>query len=70
MIATLTPTTTAHTDTQTIEFISPTALRCHCQEYRVNHFCLHLVYYMVAKIQAFRAQQYSAQAKEEMHYGK
>lgn len=52
----LTPTASANTDTdaRTLEFITPNALRCHCAEYHMNRFCLHLVYYTAAKIQAFR----------------
>jgi len=37
---------------RTIEFVTPNALRCHCPEYRVNGFCVHLVYYTAAKIAA------------------
>jgi|GEM_PF-3971278 len=61
MLATLTPTASAsvntdsHTEPRTLEFVTPTALRCACVEYRTNHFCLHLVYFTAAKIQAFRA---------------
>ncbi|OQY87274.1 MAG: hypothetical protein B6D41_11870 [Chloroflexi bacterium UTCFX4] len=58
MLATLTPTERVNpntaTDARTIEFITPNALRCHCQEYRTNHFCLHLVFYAAAKIRAFQ----------------
>lgn len=42
------------TETRTLEFISPNVLRCHCAEYRANHFCLHLVYFTAAKIRAFQ----------------
>ena len=41
-------------ETETIQTVSPTALRCACREFAVNHFCAHLVYYTVAKIQAHR----------------
>ncbi len=53
MLNTLThnPSGNTMTDAHTLEFINPTALRCHCPEYRVNRFCTHLVYYTVAKIQ-------------------
>jgi len=51
MIATLAPSVNPNTEPRTVEFITPTALRCHCAEYRTNHFCLHLVYYTAAKIQ-------------------
>lgn len=39
-----------HTEPPTLEFVTPTAVRCHCQEYAVNGFCAHLVHYMAAKI--------------------
>lgn len=54
----LTPTASVNTqtETRTLEFITPNALRCHCQEYRRNHFCSHMVFYMVAKIHAFHEQ--------------
>lgn len=52
MIATLTPSVKPTTEPRTLEFITPNALRCHCQEYRTNHFCLHLVYFAAAKIAA------------------
>ena len=39
-----------------IQFVSVTALRCACQEFAVNGFCEHLVYYAVAKIQAHRGE--------------
>ncbi len=56
MLATLTPTERVNPnidpEPRTIEFITPNALRCHCQEYRTNHFCLHLVYFAAAKIAA------------------
>ncbi len=58
MIAQLTPdqTLAASPDTTagTIQAASATAVKCACQEFRVNGFCEHLVYYAVAKIQAQR----------------
>ena len=59
----------AKTQPQTIQVITPTALRCACDEYRVNRFCAHMVYYTVAKIEAFcekRTPNADAQRKEVM----
>jgi hypothetical protein len=49
-----TPRVTEIPDARTLELVTPNALRCHCAEYRTNHFCLHLVYYTAAKIHAFQ----------------
>ena len=49
-------TATTHAQTETIQTVSPTALRCACRELAVNHYCEHLVYYTVAKIQAHRGE--------------
>lgn len=59
MLATLTHTHTdaANISAETIQVVTPTALRCACEEYRVNRFCAHLVYYTAAKILAFVEQQ-------------
>lgn len=58
MLATLTPTERVNPnidpEPRTLEFITPNALRCHCEEYRTYHFCLHMVYYTAAKIRAFQ----------------
>jgi len=52
-ILTNNPSVNTNPDARTVEFVTPTALCCHCEEYRTNHFCSHLVFYIVAKIQAF-----------------
>ena len=39
-----------------LQFVTPTAVKCACQEFAVNGFCEHLVYYAVAKIQAHRGE--------------
>lgn len=71
MLAKLTPTERVNpntdTDARTLEFITPNALRCHCQEYRTQHFCLHLVFYTAAKIQAHRD---AKQAEHNLTYHK
>ncbi len=64
MIATVThtKTDTPNVSAETIQVVTPTALRCACDEYRVNRFCAHMVYYTAAKILAF-AEQHDAQNK-------
>ena len=55
-------TATTDAQTETIQPVSPTALRCACREFALNHFCAHLVYYTVAKVLAARER--SPQRKE------
>ena len=57
-------TATTDAQTETIQPVSPTALRCACREFGLNHFCAHLVYYTVAKILVVRER--SQQRKEVM----
>ncbi len=37
-----------------LQFVTPTAVKCACDEFKHFGFCEHLVYYTVAKIQTHR----------------